>query len=80
MSTARIARGRRTQRVLAAYLAAHGWPHAASKGAAERVTGDGPVETGIRAVLDHLEREDWGPHTIRVTLDNNGRFTPTEQP
>lgn len=42
--------------------------------------GHGPVETGIRAVLDHLAREDWGPHTIRVTLDNNGRFTPTEQP
>lgn len=35
MSTARIARGRRTQRVLAAYLAAHGWPHATSKGAFE---------------------------------------------
>lgn len=44
------------------------------------VTGEGPVEAGVRAVLDHLAREDWGPHTIRVTLDNNGRFTPTEQP
>ena len=35
MSTSRIARGRKTQRLVAAYLAAHGWPHATSKGAFE---------------------------------------------
>lgn len=42
--------------------------------------GHGPVETGIRAVLDHLAREDWGPHTTRVTIDNDGRSTPTDTP
>ena len=62
MSRSRVVRGRATQRLVAAWFAAHGWPYAYSKGAGE---------SGI----DVMHMPGLAPEVKAVPGDNTGALS-----